>query len=117
MEPETITAITGAVTAAGLAAGFFIKRADSRRQRREELLIAHLTKQIEEINAKHKEEVERMRADHAAEVHRLRGEILHERRLRHLVQKDATHWREQLIENHIDPDPADWTEFSEEVNL
>lgn len=127
MDPALITAVSGAATTVGVAVGFFIKRADDRRRRREELLIAHLTKQIEDINASHekelerlraahKQEIEQLRADHEKEVHRLRGEVLHERRLRHLVQKDATHWREQLIEHGIDPDPAEWSELSEEVH-
>lgn len=132
MDSQTITALTGLIVGVGTliggAVGFVIKRSDTRRQRREDLLIAHLTKQIEEINAAHEREVERIRTSHREElekqreahekeVHRLRAEVLHERRLRHMVQKDATHWREQLIENHIDPDPADWTEYMEEVRL
>lgn len=128
MDSGLITALTGAVTTLGLAIGFFIKRADTRRQRREDQLIAHLNAQLKKVEAdrdaeiarlraEHRDELERERTQHQQELHKLNAKVIREQRLRHLVTKDARAWREQLIENGLDPDPAEWSELSEEVDL
>lgn len=92
MDPTFITALTGLFVASGGAVGFFIKRADARRQANESALIAHLRKELE---------------SKAAEIKRLRESV-------EIRTQDGTAWREQLIENDIDPKPRTWTPLPKE---
>lgn len=105
MDPAAlITAIVGGITAIGGLAWRLIDRADKKRERREikveELLknrVASLESQLE------KEKSERAKENHA------------HRRYNSRIKAAAGQWREQLIENHIDPVPAKWPEeFPEE---
>ena len=92
MDPTFITALTGLFVASGGAVGFFIKRADTRRQANEAALIAHLKAELEK---------ERARAARLAEIVEIRT-------------MDGTSWREQLIANDIKPKPEHWTPLPKE---
>lgn len=92
MDPTFITALTGLFVASGGAVGFFIKRADTRRQTNEAALITHL-----------KAELERERLKNA-----LLSESLSIR------TADGESWRDQLLEHDIKPIPERWTPLPKE---
>lgn len=92
MDPTFITALTGLFVASGGAVGFFIKRADTRRQANEAALIAHLQKELEKKSA---------------ELKRLNDIV-------EIRTQDGTRWREQLIKNDIKPEPEHWTPLPKE---
>lgn len=92
MDPTFITALTGLFVASGTAVGFFIKRADTRRQANEAALIAHLKAEVAKAEA---------RAARLAEIVEIRT-------------ADGTSWREQLIANDIKPKPEHWTPLPKE---
>jgi hypothetical protein len=89
VEPTIITAIIGLI---GTGLGFLIRRADRRREMRETMLIKHLEEQL---------------VDERRENRRLRL-------INRILQADGTAWREQLIRNDIEPEPATWTKPPEE---
>lgn len=92
MEPAgIITASVSILTALGGGIAFLINRADKRRDRNEALLIEHLRDRVRQLEA----------------------QLAREQRIRHIVAADGRHWREQLIENDIKPEPADWTDIPE----
>lgn len=99
MDPETITstatligAAVGLLTAVGAGIWKLIARADRIRADREAQLIPTLKAQIEA----EKRENRRLRQINA------------------IIRADAEKWREQLIRNDIEPDPADWTAYPPE---
>ena len=105
MDPAAlITAVVGGLSVLGAGAWRLIDRSDKKRERREikveELLktrVATLETQLET------EKTERAKENHA------------HRRYNSRIKAAAGQWREQLIENHIDPVPAKWPEeFPEE---
>lgn len=89
MDAGIITAIVGAFTAAGAAAWKIIDRADKNRERRE-IKVEELLK---------------------ARVASLEAAAKFGRR----VHAAARSWREQLIANDIQPDPADWPKEDDDV--
>ena len=106
MEPDTlagyaalVTAAVGLVGASGTGIWKLIARADRRREKQEALLIPTLRRQIEAKDAE------------------LSKKERENRRLRHIIDiihGDAEKWREQLIRNDIDPEPADWSAYPPE---
>ena len=92
VDPTFLTALTGLFVASGGAVGFFIKRADTRRQTNEAALIAHLTKELER---------ERARSALLAESLEIRT-------------ADGEGWRDQLLEHDIKPIPERWTPLPKE---
>lgn len=93
MEPAGIIgAAVSAITVLGSGIAFLINRADKRRERNEALLIEHLRERVKELET----------------------QLKREQRIRRIVTADGRHWREQLIENDIPPEPRDWTEIPEE---
>lgn len=94
MDPALLTALVPLLAAIGGGLAFLINRADKRRIRNEDLLIAHLERQVLEKDR---------------QIAQLRREL-------RTVKADATSWREQLIEHDIQPDPEKWSETPEETN-
>lgn len=94
MDATSITALTGLLVAIGGGVGFLIKRADTRRQANEALLIAHLTKELA------KKEAELLQKEATIRYLRTAYDICHQ---------DASAWREQLIANDITPFPDRWS--------
>lgn len=94
MDATSITALTGLLVALGGAVGFFIKRADARRQANEVQLIAHLTKEL---------------AKKEAELAAKEATIRYLRAAYDICHQDGAAWREQLIANDILPHPERWT--------
>lgn len=92
MDPALLTALVPLLAAIGGGLAFLINRADKRRIRNEDLLIAHLEQQIKEKDRQLRRKERELRA----------------------VKADATSWREQLIEHDITPNPEKWTELPEE---
>lgn len=92
MDSGLITAITALLTATGAGVGFFIRRADRRRESNEALLIENLRAQLLEA----KKEARRWK------------------RAWGLADADAAAYREQLIEHDIPPEPAHRTPLPEE---
>lgn len=90
MDPGLITAIVGGLGALGAGAKYLIDRMDKKRERREVSVEALLKAQAEAS--------EKRAADWERRYNRLHSH--------------ATKWREQLIDAHIDPVPADWPEES-----
>lgn len=88
MEPALITAIVGGLAACGGGAWRLIDRADKKREKREVAVEALLTARITEL-------VKRVKA-----LSRYNSRI----------KAAAGKWREQLIANDIQPDPAEWPE-------
>lgn len=89
MDPAAlITALVGALAAAGTTAKYLIDRMDRKREKREAAVEELLKAQAAKAEAQ------------AAAAER-RYARLH---------TTATKWREQLIANNIDPLPADWPE-------
>ncbi|MDI2033005.1 hypothetical protein [Paenarthrobacter nitroguajacolicus] len=88
MEPALITAIVGGLVACGGGAWRLIDRADKKRERREVAVEALLTARIAEL------------------VKRVKALARYNSRIKAAAGK----WREQLIANDIQPDPADWPE-------
>jgi hypothetical protein len=90
-----ITAIVGLLGALGTGAWKLIDRADKKRERREikveELLKARV-------------------ANLEAEKKTLQDEKGALRRYCSKVKSAAGKWREQLVANHIEPDPTEWPE-------
>lgn len=98
-----ITAAVGLIGAIGTGIWKLIARADRRREKQEALLIPTLRKQIEAKDA---------------EIARKDRELRRLRIINDIVRADAEKWREQLIRNDIDPEPADWSVYPpEEVTL
>jgi hypothetical protein len=90
-----ITAIVGAFTAAGAGAWKLIDRADKKRERREIKVEELLKARVASLEAEKKA---------------LEGEKNAVRRYASKVKAAAGKWREQLVANHIAPDPAEWPE-------
>ncbi|MFJ4286635.1 hypothetical protein ACIPY0_13435 [Paenarthrobacter nicotinovorans] len=88
MEPALITAIVGGLVACGGGAWRLIDRADKKRERREVAVEALLTARIAEL------------------VKRVKALARYNSRIKAAAGK----WREQLIANDIQPDPAEWPE-------
>lgn len=86
MDAATITALVGALTAAGGGVAWWFNRIDKKRETREAAVIQTLKDRIEELKAQ------------LARV---------TRRLNQRTRA-GDRWREQLVENHIKPDPAEW---------
>lgn len=94
MDATSITALTGLFVALGGGVGFLIKRADTRRQANEVLLIAHLTTELA------KKEAELVRKEQTIKYLRAAYDICHQ---------DGAAWREQLIANDVTPMPERWS--------
>jgi hypothetical protein len=93
-----ITAIVGAFTAAGAGAWKLIDRADKKRERREIKVEELLKSRVATLEAEKKTlEVEKTAL----------------RRYCSRVKSAAGKWREQLVANHIEPDPGEWPEEEE----
>lgn len=92
----------------GLA--FLINRADKRRERNEALLIAHLEKQVAQLE----KEQEELRDQHRAEIRKKNKEIRHLRKQVSACHSDGGKWREQMAAAGIKPEPATWTVIPEE---
>ena len=92
MDPTFLTALATLFATTGAGVGFLIKRADTRRQANESLLIAHLQKELE------RKVVELKRLNEIVEIR----------------TQDGTSWREQLIKNDIKPEPEHWTPLPKE---
>ena len=80
------------VTVVGGGIAFLVNRADKRRDAREAQVIQTLKDRIEELKKT---------------IAALRRKL--EKRTR-----AGDRWREQLVENHIKPDPAEWPEDSDD---
>jgi hypothetical protein len=92
VDAATITALVGALTAAGGGVAWWFNRIDKKRETREAAVIQTLKDRIEEL-----------KKQLAAVTRKL------SRRTR-----TGDKWREQLIENHIKPEPAEWPEDDDE---
>ena len=88
MDPGFITAVVGGLAALGGAAKYIIDRADKKRERRE-IKVEELLK---------------------SRVAALEAAARSSRRYTSRVKSAAGKWREQLIANNIEPDPAEWPE-------
>jgi hypothetical protein len=88
VEPALITAIVGGLAVCGGGAWRLIDRADKKRERREVAVEALLTARIAEL------------------VKRVKALARYNSRIKAAAGK----WREQLIANDIQPDPAEWPE-------
>lgn len=110
MEPAAIiTAVVGLLGVVGTGAWRLIDRADKKRERREIKMEDLLKERIASLEAeKLKLEAARMaeRAEWAEERSRLRKSCSK-------IKIFAGKWREQLIANDIQPEPADWPEDDE----
>lgn len=95
MDAGVITAIVGAFTALGAGVWKVIDRADKKRERREIKVEELLKARVATLESEKKD---------------LEGEKSALRRYSSRVKAAAGKWREQLIANQIDPDPADWPE-------
>lgn len=103
MDSGLITAITALLTAAGAAVGFFIRRADKRRETNEALLIENLRTQLAEA-----------KATAAVQIAEAKKEARRWKLAWQLADADAAAYREQLIVNDIPPEPAHRTPLPEE---
>lgn len=103
MDAGLITAITAALAALGTGAWKLIDRADKKRERRESAVEELLKAQYTRLETERHEERREART---------REDLL--KRYCSQVKSAAGKWREQLIANDIDPDPADWPEESHE---
>lgn len=92
MDAAVITALVGLVTAVGTGVGFLIRRADTKREKREADVIQTLKDLVAELKR-------RVRWLERREDRRTRA---------------GDKWRGQLLANRIDPDPADWPEDPED---
>lgn len=99
MDSETITSTAGLIGAVGtflalIGAGIWklISRADRKRETREAQLIATLKAQLEEKDR---------------DLENARNLIRWHERVEDLLTGVVHTYREQLIRNHIEPDPAD----------
>lgn len=88
MDAGIITAIVGAFTAVGAGTWKLIDRADKIRERREIKVEELLKARVASLEL----------AARRAETYLAK------------VISSAGKWREQLVANHIEPDPADWPE-------
>lgn len=95
MDAGVITALVGAFTAVGGVAWKLIDRADKKRERREVKVEELLKGRVATLEAEKKD---------------LEGEKNALRRYSSKVKAAAGKWREQLVANHIAPDPAEWPE-------
>jgi FtsZ-binding cell division protein ZapB len=106
VDAATITAIAGALGLLGGGAWKLIDRADKKRERREVAVEELLKLQIVGLEAdKLKLEAQNLqeRQDSERREKRLK-------RYNSQIKSHAGKWREQLIANNIDPEPADWPE-------
>lgn len=103
MDAGTITAIVGALAAAGAGAKYLIDRIDKKREKREAAVEAFLREQYAKLEA------DRQRERDAAA---LREDRL--KRYNSRIKAAAGKWREQLIHHKIEPEPADWPEETDE---
>lgn len=106
MDAGTITAIVGAFTALGAGLWKLIDRADKKRERREvkvEELLKNRVATLEEEKRELEARLSSLRTSHDAEKIALR-------RYCSRVKSAAGKWREQLVANHIEPDPEEWPE-------
>lgn len=88
MDAAMLTAIGTILLGIGGGAWKLIDRADKKRERREVAVEALLTARVAELQAQLKQE----------------------RRRNSRIKAAAGRWREQLLVNDIQPDPADWPE-------
>ncbi|MFJ3957691.1 hypothetical protein [Arthrobacter sp. NPDC090010] len=96
LDVSGLTAFLGiAITAVGGLGGFFIRRADRKRERREAVVEEILRQRIKELEM----EVASARASEDKAVDALRQ-----------VERTAMKWRGQLTAASIVPDPADLPE-------
>ena len=101
-----ITALTAAVVALGGGAWKLIQRSDARRERREAAVEELLKERIQALQTQLEEE----KAAHAKAMGEEKAAHAKERRAHSRMKATAGKWREQLIANDIQPDPADWPE-------
>ncbi|QSZ53266.1 hypothetical protein RI444_15480 [Paenarthrobacter sp. AT5] len=108
MEPALITALVGGLTALGTGAWKLIDRADKKRERREAAVEELLRQRIATLEA----EAAQKDADHKAELEKQATAFQKERRRTNRklarIKAAAGKWREQLLTNDIQPDPAEW---------
>lgn len=104
MDPALITAIVGGLVACGGGAWRLIDRADKKRERREvaveELLKARVAA-LEAENAGLRAAAETKAAEHEKQRRR-------DKRYTSRVKATAGKWRDQLLVNDIQPEPAEW---------
>lgn len=106
MDAPLIVAIGGILGLCGTGAWRLIERADKKRERREVAVEELLKLQIEGLEA------EKLKLEAEKLQERQEG-ALREKRLKRYnsqIKSHAGKWREQLIANHINPEPADWPE-------
>jgi hypothetical protein len=99
VEPALITAIVGGLMAFGGGAWKVIDRADKKRERREVAVEALLTARVAALEA----QLAKQATDFEKERRR-------NKRYNSRVKAAAGRWREQLLVNDIQPDPAEWPE-------
>lgn len=108
MDAAIITALFGGLATLGAGAWKLIDRADKKRERREaaveEILkarIATLEAQAAQKDAEHKADMEKQAAGFQKERRRMNRKLAR-------IKAAAGKWREQLLTNDIQPDPAEW---------
>lgn len=121
MDPALVTAIVAGLATCGGGAWKLIDRADKKRERREvaveELLkarVASLETQMQQKDAEHKSDMQKQAEDHKAAMAKQSSDFdkerRHSKRYTSRIKAAAGRWREQLLTNDIQPDPADWPE-------
>ncbi len=110
MDPALISAIVALLGTLGTGAGFLISRADKRREKRELAVETLLKEQYAKLEA----QLERERQQAAERDSKNHAEIKHLKAYNSRIKSAAGKWREQLIANDIQPDPADWPEDNDE---
>jgi len=103
VDAGTITAIVGALAAIGAGVKYLIDRVDKKRERREAAVEAFLKEQYAKLEA------DRLRERAEAQAREAKLTRYNSR-----IKAAAGKWREQLIHNNIDPEPADWPEDTDE---
>lgn len=99
MDAAMLTAIGTILLGVGGGAWKLIDRADKKRERREVAVEALLNARVAELQAQLLKQAE----DFAKEQRR-------NKRYNSRIKAAAGRWREQLLVNDIQPDPADWPE-------
>ena len=91
MDLQWLAPLGGFLTVVGGGVAWLVNRADKKRDAREAAVIQTLKDRIEEM----KKTIAALRRKLAART------------------RAGDRWREQLVENHIKPDPAEWPEDEE----
>ncbi|MGF4045714.1 hypothetical protein ACX800_10070 [Paenarthrobacter nitroguajacolicus] len=99
MEPALITAIVGGLVACGGGAWRLIDRADKKRERREVAVEELLKARVATLEGQLQKQADTF------DKERRRNKRYNSR-----IKAAAGRWREQLLINDIQPDPAEWPE-------